>query len=132
MWPCQRNIGVIPAARLPRRHLTCRPVTAIPTSMRWRFVLSLPVLFATAHGAAAEPRHCLTPAESRQAVKIHKVVPLAKAIRRVRARYPGDLVAVRMCQEGKHLLYVLTVLPRSGKVVHASVDAATGAMVGGS
>jgi hypothetical protein len=37
-----------------------------------------------------------------------------------------------MCEQGKRLLYVLTVLPHSGKVVHASVDAATGAMVGGS
>ena len=54
---------------------------------------------------------------------------------------PGDRVAVEpgvpcdncfLCQEGKYLLYVLTVLPRSGKVVTASVDAATGVLVGGS
>jgi hypothetical protein len=61
------------------------------------------------------------PDERRQAVKAHKLVPLGRAIRRV-----------RLCEQGKHLLYVLTVLPRSGKVVHASVDAATGAMVSGS
>jgi hypothetical protein len=39
---------------------------------------------------------------------------------------------VRICEQGKRLLYVLTVLPHNGKVVHASVDATTGAMVGGS
>jgi uncharacterized membrane protein YkoI len=105
---------------------------AIPASMPWRFVLSVLVLSAAVHGAAGESRHCLTPEQGRVAVKVHKVVPLAKAIRRVRARYPGDLVAVRVCEQGKRLLYVLTVLPRSGKVVHASVDATTGAMVGGS
>ena len=72
------------------------------------------------------------PDERRQAVKAHKLAPLGRAIRRVNARYPGELLAVRLCEQGKHLLYVLTVLPRSGKVVHASVDAATGAMVSGS
>jgi uncharacterized membrane protein YkoI len=82
--------------------------------------------------AAAEPRRCLSGEERRTLVRSHKLVPLAKAISRVRTHYPGDLVAVRLCQEGKHLLYVLTVLPHSGKVVNASVDAATGAFVGGS
>ncbi|MBV8509139.1 MAG: PepSY domain-containing protein [Xanthobacteraceae bacterium] len=97
-----------------------------------RFVLSLVLLIAAVQLAAADPRRCLSGEERRTAVRSHKLVPLAKAISRVRAHYPGDLVAVRLCQEGKHLLYVLTVLPRSGKVVTASVDAATGVLVGGS
>jgi uncharacterized membrane protein YkoI len=50
----------------------------------------------------------------------------------MKAHYQGELLAVGLCEQGKRLVYVLTVLPRSGKVVHASVDAATGAMVGGS
>ena len=97
-----------------------------------RFVLSLVLLIAAVQLAAADPRRCLSGEERRTAVRSHKLVPLAKAISRVRAHYPGDLVAVRLCQEGKHLLYVLTVLSRSGKVVTASVDAATGVLVGGS
>ena len=97
-----------------------------------RFALSLVLLIAAVQLAAADPRRCLSGEERRTAVRSHKLVPLAKAISRVRAHYPGDLVAVRLCQEGKHLLYVLTVLPRSGKVVTASVDAATGVLVGGS
>lgn len=100
--------------------------------MLGRFVGLLLPLLTLAHVAAAEPRHCLSPDERRIAIKGHKVVPLAKAIRRVQAHYPGDVVAVRMCEQGKRLLYVLTVLPRNGKVVHASVDAATGAVEGGS
>jgi len=97
-----------------------------------RFVLTVLLLIAAVQLAAAEPRRCLSGEERRTLVRSHKLVPLAKAISRVRAHYPGDLVAVRLCQEGKHLLYVLTVLPRSGKVVNASVDAATGALAGGS
>ncbi len=97
-----------------------------------RFVLTVLLLSVAVQLAAAEPRRCLSGDERRTVVRSHKLVPLAKAITRVRAHYPGDLVAVRLCQEGKHLLYVLTVLPRSGKVVNASVDAATGALAGGS
>jgi uncharacterized membrane protein YkoI len=97
-----------------------------------RFVSAVLLLVAAMQLAAAEPRRCLSGEERRSVVKSHKLVPLAKAISRVRAHYPGDLVAVRLCQDGKHLLYVLTVLPRSGKVVNASVDAATGALAGGS
>ncbi len=97
-----------------------------------RFVLTVLVLMAAVQLAAAESRRCLSGEERRALVRSHKLVPLAKAISRVRAHYPGDLVAVRLCQDGKRLLYVLTVLPRSGKVVNASVDAATGALAGGS
>ena len=97
-----------------------------------RFVLTVLLLMAAVQLTAAEPRRCLSGEERRTLVRSHKLVPLAKAISRVRAHYPGDLVAVRLCQDGKHLLYVLTVLPHNGKVVNASVDAATGALVGGS
>jgi len=97
-----------------------------------RFVLTVLLLTAAVQLAAAEPRRCLSGEARRTLVRSHKLVPLAKAISRVRAHYPGDLVAVRLCQEGKHFLYVLTLLPHNGKVVNASVDAATGALVGGS
>jgi uncharacterized membrane protein YkoI len=100
--------------------------------MSRRFAISIVLALSAIGHAAAEPRRCLSPDERRQAIKAHKLVPIGRAIRRVKAHYPGELVAVGLCEQGKRLLYVLTVLPRSGKVVHASVDAATGAMVGGS
>ncbi len=100
--------------------------------MHHRFIIGVLVLAAAVRSAAAESSHCLNSDERRAVIRSHKVVPLARAIRRVQTRYPGDLVAVRLCQQGKRLFYVLTVLPHSGKVVHASVDAATGAIVDGS
>jgi uncharacterized membrane protein YkoI len=100
--------------------------------MSYRFVLVAAVVSSATAAMAAEPRHCFTRDERAAVTRAHKVVPLAKAVRHVRARYPGDLVAVRLCEQGKHLFYVLTVLPHSGKVVNASVDAATGAVMGGS
>ncbi len=100
--------------------------------MHPQFIITVLVLAAAVHSAAAELSHCLNSDERRAVIRSHKVVPLSRAIRRVQARYPGDLVAVRLCQQGKRLFYLLTVLPHSGKVVHASVDAATGAIVDGS
>jgi uncharacterized membrane protein YkoI len=98
-----------------------------------RFALSALLLAAwTASAAAAEPRQCLSADERRVAITAHKVVSLARAMRAVKARYPGDVIRARLCQQGPRLVYVLTVLPRNGKVVHAAVDAATGVLGGGS
>jgi hypothetical protein len=108
------------------------PLYSDVAPMRARSVMLVLLTLSAIRHAVAEPRHCLSPDERRQAIKAHKLVPLGRAIRRVKAHYPGELLAVGLCEQGKRLLYVLTVLPRSGKVVHASVDAATGAMVGGS
>ena len=78
--------------------------------------------------AADIPRHaCLTKAEQRAAVASHKAVPLAQALKapRQRARH-GEVVRARLCPDGDKLVYVLTLLGRSGKVFTATVDAANG------
>ena len=42
------------------------------------------------------------------------------------------MVKARLCRQDKGLVYVLTVLSRSGKVVQARVDAVNGNWLGGS
>ena len=97
-----------------------------------RFLLAVLLLAALAAPAAADSgRRCLTAHERQAAVATHKLVRVSQAIRLVKARYGGDVVRVRLCRDGRRLVYLLTVLPRSGKVVHASVDAGSAA-VGGS
>jgi len=99
-------------------------------------VLSRPLLvlligLAAFPGQAADlPRHvCLSKVEQRAAVHSHQAISLAQALKaRTRARH-GDLVRARLCREGDRLVYVLTLLGRSGKVITATVDAATGAPV---
>ena len=54
-----------------------------------------------------------------------KAVPLARAMHVVEARVAGEVVKARLCRQDKGLVYVLTVLARSGKVVQARVDAAS-------
>ncbi|RAI30302.1 hypothetical protein CH338_27965, partial [Rhodoplanes elegans] len=83
-------------------------------------------------GAAAAPAgpRCLTRAEQRARTAAKQVVPLAKAASAVKARH-GELLRARLCEQNGRLVYMLTVLPRGGKVVRATVDAGTGALISG-
>ena len=80
----------------------------------------------------AEPKGCLTPQERNAAIAARKAVPLARAMRVVKAKIAGEVVNARLCRQDaeaggapKGLVYVLTVLARSGKVLQARVDAAS-------
>ena len=74
----------------------------------------------------------LSQQERNAAIATHRVVPLAGVIHRVRARYGGHIVRIRLCEQDERLVYVLTVLPRDGKVVRAAYFAESGAEAGGS
>lgn len=70
---------------------------------------------------------CLNRAEQRAAVADRKAVPLAAAIKSLSERgQRGEVVRAALCSRGDRLVYVLTLLARSGKVTRATVDAATG------
>jgi len=80
--------------------------------------------------AEAEPRmRCLTRDQQRAAITERRAVPLAAVRKSVRARVPGEMVRARLCQEPERLIYLLTVLPRDGKVRRVIVDAKNGAVV---
>jgi hypothetical protein len=70
---------------------------------------------------------CLNRAEQRAAVADRKAVPLAAAIKALRERgQRGEVVRAELCSRSDRLVYVLTLLARSGKVTRATVDAANG------
>ncbi|HEX3506659.1 MAG TPA: hypothetical protein VHU22_25030 [Xanthobacteraceae bacterium] len=81
--------------------------------------------------AANESGHaCLDQRERR--AEVGKLIPLAAAMRTVRARMPGStVVRARLCRGSDGLVYVLTVLARDGKVARLTVDAVKGTLVGG-
>ena len=85
----------------------------------------------TATAAAAERNACLTPEERRAVIAAQKAVPLARAMHVVKDRVAGEVVKARLCRQDRSLVYVLTVLSRSGKVLQARVDA-DGNWLGGS
>ena len=76
--------------------------------------------------AGAERKACLSQEERRTIITTRKAVPLARAMRVVKARIGGEVVRARLCRQERGLVYVLTVLARDGKVTQARVDAADG------
>ena len=80
---------------------------------------------------AAPRRSCLSPQERNAAIAARKAVPLARAMRVVKAKIAGEVVNARLCRQDKGLVYVLTVLAGNGKVTQARVDAADGHWLGG-
>ncbi len=80
-------------------------------------------------GEAESRTRCLTGEQQRAAIAERRAVPLAAVRRSVRARVPGELVRARLCQEPERLIYLLTVLPRDGKVRRVIVDAKNGTVV---
>ena len=79
---------------------------------------------------AADTPHqdsCLTRAEQRAAVDAKGAISLAQAIKSLRQyRKHSEVVRARLCRRDDKLVYVLTLLGRSGKVVDATVDAVSG------
>jgi uncharacterized membrane protein YkoI len=99
---------------------------------RARHFLALIVLAAAGPAAAADPPTCLSQDQLRAAVATHRAIPLARAVRDVRHRASGaEVVGARLCYRGSELVYVLTVLARDGKVIRASVNAASGVLIDG-
>jgi uncharacterized membrane protein YkoI len=89
-------------------------------------VAALPM--ASVLAADAPQRHsCLTKAEQRAAVAAHRAISLAQAMRLLREnRQYSEVVRARLCRQDQNLIYVLTLLGRSGKVVTATIDAVNG------
>ena len=90
---------------------------------------ALLLAFVAQAATAGEAGRCLGAKERKAALATHHFVSLGKVMRQVRARYPGDIVRVQLCRYRQGLAYVLTVLPRSGKVAQASIDADSGALI---
>jgi hypothetical protein len=85
-----------------------------------------------ARAADSPHRACLNKAEQRAAVASHRAIPLAQAIKSARRHgRRGEVLRARLCHRGDRLVYVLTLLARSGKVIRASVDAANGELING-
>ena len=58
----------------------------------------------------------------------HGVITLAKAIRALKVPH-REVVRASLCEHDGHLVYMLTVLGRDGKVTRATVDAANGTVI---
>jgi hypothetical protein len=100
----------------------------MPASPLVAIVLLLTALGMPAKAPDAPHRgSCLTKAEQRAAVAANHAISLAQAIKSLREhRKHSELVRAQLCRHDDKLVYVLTLLGRSGKVVSATVDAVNG------
>jgi hypothetical protein len=98
----------------------------MPVSRRLMIVLVFGLLTGPAAAAEAPRPPCLTKAEQRAAVAARRAIPLAQALRILREhRQRSEVIRARLCRRDDRLVYVLTLLGSSGKVVNATVDAVT-------
>jgi uncharacterized membrane protein YkoI len=95
----------------------------------WLIAAFLVAVLAADPADAAE-RRCLTKEQQRAAIQSGKAVRLGVAVRAVKRR--GEVVRARLCEGGKGLVYMLTVLSRDGKVARVTVDATSGSVLTGS
>ena len=94
--------------------------------------LAVPAFCLSALAADQPQRACLNKAEQRAAVAEHKAIKLAQAVKSLRAHgRRAELVRARLCHRDDRLVYVLTLLARSGKVTRATVDATNGEPING-
>ena len=90
--------------------------------------LLLGLFVVPVHAADAPSRDsCLTKAEQRAAVAANQAISLAQAIKFLREhRKYSEVVRAHLCRHDGKLVYVLTLLGRSGKVVDVTIDAING------
>lgn len=94
-------------------------------------ILVLALAVPAAEAVAADRPTCFSKEQQRAMIAAGQAVRLATVVRTVKRRYGGDVVRARLC-EGRHgPVYLLTLLSRNGKVRRLSVDAVTGAIIGG-
>jgi uncharacterized membrane protein YkoI len=114
---------------------TGTPLTPPPMPVP-RLIAAALLLGATAFqavGAEATHGSCLTRAEQRAAVDDHKAISLGQAIKSLRQhRKYSEVVRARLCRKDDKLVYVLTLLGRSGRVVDVTIDAINGEFNAGS
>jgi uncharacterized membrane protein YkoI len=99
----------------------------MPAGLWLASALTLAVL--AVETAEAQDARCLNKEQQRAAIASGKAVRLGVALRAVKRR--GEVVGARLCEGGKGLVYMLTVLARDGRVTRVTVDATSGSVLTG-
>ena len=103
------------------------PVSRLLTAVLLLGLLEVPVLAASQSHFA-----CLSKTEQRAEVAGKRAIPLGQVIKSLRRRARRtEVVRARLCRNGDSLVYLLTLLARSGKVTSATVDAGNGELING-
>jgi uncharacterized membrane protein YkoI len=108
------------------------PVSRLFPAVALLGLLAVPALSVLALAADPPGRSCLSKAEQRAEVAAKKAIPLAQAIKSLRDHgHRADVVRARLCRRGETLVYLLTLLGHSGKVIRTDIDAGNGELISG-
>jgi len=78
----------------------------------------------------ASPRlTCLSPADTREEVKGHKLLEPFAALKSAATQRKAEALSVRLCRMGDEFFYEITLLHRDGRLVHVQMDADTGKLI---
>jgi len=72
---------------------------------------------------------CLSPADTREEVKDHKLLEPFAALKSAAAQRKAEALSARLCHLGDEFFYEITLLHRDGRLVHVQMDADTGKLI---
>lgn len=82
--------------------------------------------------SAALAAGCLSAAQARAAAQNGQIVPLSRVLSSIRSAGRGEILPPpQLCDSGGQFVYLVNVLSRDGQVTRLTVDAASGAIIGG-
>lgn len=94
-----------------------------------RHIAAILTILAFIDPVMGQDLRCLNRDEQKAAISENRALPVAKVLRQNKSRIHGEVVRVRLCERSGQLYYMLTILPRTGKVASTTVEAATGDLI---
>lgn len=89
-----------------------------------------PATLADQGGTASPPKsQCLASQDVRVLVERGEVLSVHKAIQIARHHFNGEIVKARLCPEQDRLIYLLTLLDKTGQIRLVTMDARNGQML---
>jgi uncharacterized membrane protein YkoI len=72
---------------------------------------------------------CLNAAETRYAVKAHRLLEPFVALKTAAAQRKAEALSARLCRSGDDFIYEITLLHRDGRLAHVEMEADSGRVI---
>ncbi len=79
--------------------------------------------------ARVPERVCLTAAQAREKIALHKLAEPFRVMETVAHRFQAEALRVKLCRRKDEFIYEISLLRRDGRVVHVLVNAVSGKIV---
>jgi hypothetical protein len=89
-------------------------------------IASLLIALAAVPGRAEGERLCFSREESRERIHAERLAEPFNVVRSTAGAMHADALGAKLCRTDGNFVYEINLLDPNGRVVHATVDAATG------